>query len=109
MAKIVQLKKNGTDSYPRTIDTAIAVSGGTQLLSTKLQNVDNTFKGIEDGSVAAGYSKMSLKATTATNAGLSTKAFNAVNDEDGNEISTTYIKSADMNRITNAQIDALFA
>lgn len=101
MAKEVQLKQEGTEVFPRTLDSAIAVSGGTTLLS-------NMLGGIVDGSVTTGYSNASNKASNATYAGIATKAYNADNDKDGNEISTTYLKSADMSRITNAQIDALF-
>lgn len=107
MAKIAQLKKQDNEIYPRTLDSAIAVSGGTMLLSTKLGNIENTFDGIEDGSITTGYSMKSLKSDRATNASLSEKAINAVNDEDGNNISETYLKSADIGVITNSQIDSL--
>lgn len=108
MAKEVQLKKNNVDVFPRTFDTSVAVSGGTKLLSVHLKDIDDTFTGIETGEINVGYSVASNKAQEARLSDLSAKATNAVNDEDGNKISTTYIKTADMSRITNQQIDALF-
>lgn len=105
MAKVVQLKRANTNVYPRTIDSVIAVSGGTKLLSTKLGEVDSTFSGITDGSIIVGKADKSYDSTYS---GLATKATYAVSDADGNDISETYLKSADFNTITNSEIDSLF-
>ena len=105
MAKVAQLSKNGVDIYPKTLDTAIGITGQRKLLSTKLGEVDSTFSGITDGSIIVGKADKSYDSTYS---GLATKATYAVNDADGNDISETYLKSADFNTITNSEIDSLF-
>lgn len=105
MAKVAQLKKADTDVYPRTLDSAIALVGKNKLLSTKLGEVDSTFSGITDGSIIVGKADKSYDSTYS---GLATKATYAVSDADGNDISETYLKSADFNTITNSEIDSLF-
>jgi hypothetical protein len=71
MAKIVQLKKENMDAYPRTLDQCVLVSG-TTLLSTKISEIDGDINGFKDGTIPVGMS------------------ISAVTDSEGNVISTTY-------------------
>ena len=89
MAKIVQLKRERIDIYPKTLGNAVVVSGNT-LLSDKLNYIDTTFNEIKEGSILVGSSA------------------SAMTDNMGNIISSTYIKETEISSISEDKIVALF-
>ena len=112
MAKEVQLKKNGGDVYPRTLDRSVLVSGST-LLSEKLDDLNDgtwiTGKAYSAvTSTQSTYSNDAVKSTKSTWSGLADKSYESVADDKGNNIYETYVQKADITLITENEINNLF-